>query len=140
MKMDTFRNEISCRISMERSTANKSPLHLTLLPVLFAASFCNFMFAQWLVCKISGKRFSDRPEMSKVLIGMPLLLASIPVGLFETNWLIWIIPPLRKIFVGEGRERGEDFQSANEELMSRELISFTLTLLAVAQIMAILSP
>lgn len=57
-------------------------------------------------------------ERAKIFIVMPLLFASIPVGLLLSNIVIWTIPPLRRFFVGEAadHERG-NFAAANRGLL-----------------------
>jgi hypothetical protein len=102
----------------------KSPLHLLFLPLILlgGAAFC-YSSVQ-IVCAVAGlfrpgiASFANLSEPAKTLIVIPLLFASIPVGLLLTNLVIWIIPPARRFFNREAAERpGEDFASSNRDLL-----------------------
>ena len=102
----------------------KSPLHLLFLPVAFlgGAAFC-YLSVQ-LVCTVAAlfrpgiPSFASHAEPAKTLIVIPLLFASIPVGLLLTNLFIWTIPPARRFFMREASGRpGGDFASANRALL-----------------------
>ena len=108
----------------------KSPLHLLFLPIAFigGAAFC-YSSVQ-LVCIAAGllrsgsPSFSGHAEPAKTLIVVPLLFASIPVGLLLTNLVIWIIPPARRFFIQEASGRpGEDFASSNRALLKLAMYS-----------------
>ena len=115
-----------------RNTAQKrkSPLHLLFLPVAFlgGAAFC-YVSVQ-VVCAAAGlfrpgvASLASHAEPAQTLIVIPLLFASIPVGLLLTNLVIWMIPPARRFFIHEasGRPKG-DFTSANRALLKLALFS-----------------
>jgi hypothetical protein len=108
----------------------KRPLHLLFLPVAFlgGAAFC-YASVQF-VCAAAGllrpgiAPFASHGETAKTLIVIPLLFASIPVGLLLTNLVIWIIPPARRFFDHEASGRpGGDFASANRALLRLAMYS-----------------
>ena len=104
----------------------KSPMHLLLLPVIFCAAALHFYICLYFICAIATlvlhsqvDFFDSRSDRCKVGITFPLLLASIPIGLICANYLIWIVPFLRRYFVEEARSRsGEDYQAANQSLFN----------------------
>ena len=108
----------------------KSPLHLLFLPIGFigGAAFC-YASVQ-LVCAAAGQfkpgitSFASHAEPAKTLIVLPLLFASIPVGLLLTNLVIWVIPPARRGFDREASgRRGGDFASSSRALLKLAIYS-----------------
>ena len=100
-----------------RLQERRSPLHLLFLPVAIigGAGFC-YSSVQ-IVCAAARflrpgiVSFADYAEPAKTLIVIPLLVASIPIGLLLTNLVIWIIPPARRFFIQEASGRpGEDLR------------------------------
>jgi len=108
----------------------KSPVHLLFLPVTFlsGAAFC--YLSVHLVCALaiflrpSVASFGNHGEIAKTLIVIPILFASIAVGLLATNWIIWAIPPARRFFIREAAQRrGTNFVTANRELLTLAMYS-----------------
>jgi len=114
----------------DREQKRKSPVHLLFLPVTFlsGAAFC-YLSVQ-LVCAVarllrpSATSFENHSEPAKTLIVIPILFASIAVGLLATNWIIWAIPPARRFFIREAAQRrGKSFASTNRELLKLAMYS-----------------
>jgi hypothetical protein len=102
----------------------RSPTHLLLLPFVFgaAAAFCYVAMhaacAAGAIYRGGSRSFADYDNSSQALISIPLMVASIPVGLLIGNLLIWIVPPFRRYFAAEARARmGENFGTANQGLI-----------------------
>jgi hypothetical protein len=102
----------------------KSPAHLVLFPVTLAvAGVCCYALVVSACALATAFRkevhgFGGYGEPTKTLIVIPLLLASIPVGLIAANLLVWSIPPARRFFDQESQSRpAGDFASSMRGLL-----------------------
>ncbi len=119
---------MSIRETIERagdpSRPKKSPAHLLLLPVAFGImGACGYALVV-LACalaSLSSKEvhgLSGYGETAKILIVLPLLLASLPVCFLVTNLVIWSIPLLRRFFIREAhRRRNGRFSESIRDLL-----------------------
>jgi hypothetical protein len=100
-------------------------MHLLLLPVVFSVAGACCYGLVGAACAFAAafrddvRHFSNYQETTKILIVIPMLLASFPVGFLATNLLAWIIPPARRFFNREaqGRPKG-DFASSMRGLLT----------------------
>ena len=103
---------------IQRERHRKDPRHLLMLPFFFgiAGAACYGLVS--LACLMNDGGFSAYSESAKYLIVIPCMFASIPIGLLNTNLLVWSIPPIRRFFDREAQGRpGGNFGDSMRELI-----------------------
>lgn len=124
------------RIQVSRS--RNLPAHLLLLPIAFGvAGGCTYALVGSIchlasITRGSVSGFSSYSEGTKVVILIPLLIASIPLGYLGANLIACLIPPARAYFEREVRNRsGGDFAESMRGLL--KFVAITLPpLLAIS--------
>ena len=125
---------IQSRLQISRS--RNLPAHLLLLPLAIGITGgCTYGLLRS-VCHLAStfrdsvSGFSSYSEGSKVVILLPLLVGSIPLGLLGANLIACLIPPMRAYFEHEARNRpGGDFSGSMRGLL--KFVAFTLPPLLV---------
>lgn len=109
----------------EPNRPRKSPMHLLLLPVAFGVmGGCSYMLVRATVSMAVAARpeihsFSSYGELSKTLIVLPMLFASIPLGFIAADFVAWGIPPLRRHFERDAKKVANgDFKHAIAGLLA----------------------
>ncbi|MGA7726720.1 MAG: hypothetical protein WCA95_15695 [Opitutaceae bacterium] len=112
---------VSGEIALHR---RKHAAHFVLVPIAFGIDGVLCYSLVIVACKLSsifGGQFTTFTEYShraQTIIALAMMFAVIPIGFLSTNLLVWTIPPIRKWFDGEAKEReGASFSEASAELL-----------------------
>ncbi len=90
---------------------------LVILPVLVGGGFTLVLAAMLMFAYTKGISPSDIPDLNGFFISLPVILLWIPYSLVLSNFIMYIIPPMRRIAENYAKESGRaDFRNSQLRL------------------------